>query len=310
MGWSAARGWMVGGCLARLLQGALWMGCVLGSAAAHTPDTLEWAVPDIAPVFFYANGKAPTVPGELGRGSGDAYLRAIMREMPEYQHRIVGMPYVRGWAEMERGRTLCMPVVLRAANRAPLGWFTPMAPLPPLNVVTRADRAADILGDGPTVSLAKLIERADLDGIIVAGRSFGPQVDELLRQPAAQQRIQAMRNADNQQAASMLMLGRADYWIEYPHVAEWQVRSLERRPPLAWKRIEEFSLDPPLHVACTRDEAGRKAVEAVDRAIRRAARQAPYRDASLNWYPPEVRQVAQERFYRWFDERAKRSVIE
>jgi uncharacterized protein (TIGR02285 family) len=280
------------------------------AAVVQAAERIEWALPEIPPVFFYMEGRAPARPADLGRGSGDRYLYAIISHMPGFRHEITGMPYVRGWAEMERGRTLCMPVVLRASSRKGTGWFTPMSPLPPLTVVTRADRAADVLGSGPSVSLEQLIARPDLSGVVQSGRSYGLRVDGLLRSTEGMQRIQPLRNADGQQAATLLRLGRADYWVEYPHVAEWQVRTLDRRPPLTWRPVAEFNVEASLHVTCTRNEAGRRAIEAIDRAIRKAARTPAYRDAGLSWYPPEVQEAVRERFYRWFDERARSSQIE
>ena len=300
------RGWVRAA--RRVLLAAVWL--TPAWALAAQPERIEWVVPDFAPVFFYKDGKAPTRPAELGEGSGDAYLRALTAQMPDVRHELVGMPFARGWAEMERGRTLCLLLVITGADRRAMAWTTPMAPVPPLTVVARADRANEIFGTDPVVSLEKLLARTELDGLIQLGRSYSEPVNALLSQPAAQERLQRFRNNAGQQAATMLMLGRADYWVEFPHVAEWQMRELPRRPPLAWRAVQEFSTQSTLNVACTRNEAGRVTIEAIDRAIRKAARTEAYRTAALNRYPPEVRESVRERFTRFFDERSRQSVVQ
>ncbi|KPF68568.1 hypothetical protein IP84_09775 [beta proteobacterium AAP99] len=287
------------------------LGLALLCAAGHALERIEWALPELPPVYFYrADGRAPTSPAELGAGGGDGYLRAIMRQMPNVRHEIVPMNFARAWAEIERGRTLCVPTVVRLADRGHLAWYTPMSPPPPLTVVARADRAAEVLGNQPVVSLAALLARPDLSGLVPANRSFGRDINALLAQPAAQSQIERLRDGASAQAANLLLLGRADYWLEWPHVAEWQVRNLPRRVPMTWRTVLEFPVDQSLYIACTRSPAGREAIEAIDAAIRRASRDKAYRTAAVDWYPPEIREAVTPRFKRFFDERSKQPLIE
>jgi uncharacterized protein (TIGR02285 family) len=298
---------------ARLLAAVLLLACAVLAPhvhAANLPERIEWAVAAFPPVFLFDESRPPASAAELGPGLGDTYLREIIRRLPGVKHEFVHMPFARTWAEMERGRDVCIPLIVRASERSQLAWYTPMSPPPPLTVVVRADRARDVLGDASIVSLAALLARPELNGVVPAARSYGDEVNALLRKPEVQGRVERIRYNAGQQAGTMLMLGRADYWLEWPHVAEWQVRGMPRRPPVTWRPILEFSVGQSLYIACTRSPAGRKAIEAIDAAIRQASRDETYRNAALNWYPAEIREAVTPRFKRFFDERSKQSLIE
>lgn len=283
----------------------------MAGLSAHAIERIEWALPELPPVFFYdSEGRPPTGPAQLGRGSGDGYLREIMLNAPGVRHEIVGMTYARAWAEMERGREICIPAVVKLDERSERAWYTPMSPPPPMTVVVRADRVREVLGDSAVASLAALLARPELTALVPAGRAFGPEINALLAQPDVQTRIERLRYSSSTQAAQMLMLGRVDYWMEWPHVAEWQMRNLPRRPPMTWRPVLEFAVDKHLYIACTRSAAGRKAIELIDQAIRQAAREPAYRNAAVNWYPPEIRESVAPRFKRFFDERSRKPMIE
>jgi uncharacterized protein (TIGR02285 family) len=295
----------------RLAHASAFAMAGIASPQAQTLDRIEWALPELPPVFFYdSEGRPPTGPAQLGRGSGDGYLREIMRQIPDVRHEIVGMTYPRAWAELERGREICIPAVVKLNERSERAWFTPMSPPPPMTIVVRADRVGELLGDSPVASLAALLARPELTALVPAGRSFGAEINALLAQPEVQTRIERLRYSSSTQAAQMLMLGRVDYWLEWPHVAEWQIRNLPRRPPMTWRPVLEFAVDKHLYIACTRSAAGRKAIELIDQAIRSAAREAAYRSAAVNWYPPEIRESVAPRFKRFFDERSRKPMIE
>ena len=145
---------------------------------ASAKERIFWLVRDLPP-FTILEGP------EKGQGVIDQLLPLLIRQMPEYDHSIVRVNRARGIQMLQDLNSFtCDPTLLWTPERAEYVRFS----VPSLGVlsgglVLRKDSEALVAPylDGQEVDLHGLLSKAPLKLGVVAERSYGTQIDAILR---------------------------------------------------------------------------------------------------------------------------------
>jgi len=281
--------------------------CTAGAEAAPAL-TINWLVMEMPPYFSYPEHRPPQTPEELGQhGEVDGLQRLLIQQMPrEVRHVFVEAGLPRFEAMARQGEAVCSMFHVRTPERLEWLYFTHL--LPPLesrelHVVVRLDSLPRFTEGGQTLQLSELLRRKELIGLLPRERSFGRHIDGLL-QAAGEAAPKTVNVGHNMQLLPMLRAGRMDYTLEYPAVLAEYLRSNPDGPPLAALPIVEGRSTTLATAACSRSPAGRRAIEAIDAAVRSLAR-SPRRDALIREWRGAMSDTDRQRLTDYMNERAK-----
>ncbi|OWQ43796.1 hypothetical protein CDL60_28260 [Roseateles noduli] len=295
---------------ALVLMGAL--GAVAPVAAQPSPPPapplVRWMVQDMPPHFVYRDGKPPQRVEDLGQGEIDGFLRLLIERMPQFRHEFVELSLPRFEAQVRQGETLCSVLHVRTPERLQWLYFTSLHPAMmsrQIHVIVRRGDLARFEANGQPLQLADLLRRNDLTGLLPRDRSYGPRIDKLLaaNPERAPRSIVAGRGA---QLLPMLRAKRMDYTLEYPVMVDEYNAAHPGAPELAKLPLAEGRSTLMATAGCSRTPEGRRAIEAMDHAVRQLAAD-PQREAWIkgwrNGAPIDADDL--QRLNRFLDERAR-----
>ncbi|MFJ7811853.1 TIGR02285 family protein [Pseudomonas asiatica] len=266
---------------------------------ASAKERIFWLVRDLPP-FTILEGP------EKGQGVIDQLLPLLIRQMPEYDHSIVRVNRARGIQMLQDLNSFtCDPTLLWTPERAEYVRFS----VPSLGVlsgglVLRKDSEALVAPylDGQEVDLHGLLSKAPLKLGVVAERSYGTQIDAILRQLPDTAFSRHYGNDATANLLQMQQLGRLrmvlGYWPEVRYLVEQQGGALAdyRFHPVQGVNRYQF-----LHVGCSNSELGREAIAHIDQllpALRRDVLPGLY----ARWLDPALQEDYLEESKRFFED--------
>lgn len=283
--------------------------CAVAAQAAPPPDTLRWVAQDVSPHFSFFQGHPPRTVAELGRGEVDGFMRVLLARLPSFRHEFVDSSTARYEAESRRGQTLCSTLHVRTPERLQWAYFSHL--YPPLvsreiHVIVRRDMPAQLaqgLPPGGRLQLSALLKRPELRLLVARDRAFGAQIDSLLLQYTVP-RLAAGAQPSGQ-LLDMLRADRMDYTLDYPSVVKDYLARVGDPGALVALPVVEGLSTLLATVSCSRTPEGRRAIEAIDAAVRELARD-PNRDAWVReWRGDRADPQDMRRLNAYLDERAR-----
>lgn len=232
---------------------------------ASAKERLFWLVRDLPP-FTILEGP------EKGQGVIDQLLPRLIAQMPEYDHSIVRVNRARGIQMLQdRNSFTCDPTLLWTPERAEYVRFS----MPSLGVlsgglVVRKDSQALVEPylDDQQVDLHALLSKTLLQLGVVAERSYGTQIDAILRQLPDTVLNRHYGNDATANLLQMQQLGRLrlvlGYWHEVRYLVQHQGGSVDDYRFYPVQGVKRFQF---LHVGCSDSELGRAAIAHIDQLL-------------------------------------------
>jgi uncharacterized protein (TIGR02285 family) len=173
-------------------------------------------------------------------------------------------------------------------------------------LVIRIELAEKFQGKRGTLSLAKITQDKELEGVLIENRYYGSSIDKVLAQgqPNILRRVLAPVGKNTIQ---MVASKRADYTVEFNFVVESLRKEGKLSSTLFIAPIEEEPDAMPMYVACSRTPEGLKVIQRIDEIVRKNVTTPEYREAILfGKNPSKEYERAVDRFIK---DRAKHSEI-
>ena len=277
--------------------------CSIGCAQhaiAGEPPSITWAVYDMAPSYFVSRTPNHET---LGDGIGDNLLKLLVQALPEYDHKFSLMTMPRVMAEMQMNKPLCVLNVQLTPDRAKAAYSTPLLITPGPQLVLNKKLLSAHPDWKTGVSLSALSRDAALHGQYQAGRSFGVQLDEIVRSPA-NVGLKSNSSANAINALRMLDRKRSDYTIEYPQLVELGVQNQDISADITTVPIIEANAFIDSYVLCTRSAWGLVTMQRIDAQLRQLAAKQQYRHALEKWLPKDELRVHRNDYERFYHMRA------
>jgi len=240
--------------------------CLPGKASAR--ETLIWLLRDFPPLTIFSGPLA-------GQGAIDKLMPELTARMPEYDHQIMHVNRARGTQMLnDHDVFACDPTLLWTPERDKTILFSIPSYATPSNGVTIESRrhalfAPFIDADG-RLDLAALLASDSIDVGIVGERSYGPVIDNVLRETPHPERL--VLHYGNSAVGSMLEMERLDrfqaiisYWPEARFHAQQQGIPLTELEFLPVKDVPKYQF---AHIACSKTHKGRAAMEIINREMR------------------------------------------
>lgn len=213
----------------------------------------------------------------------------------------------RSWMLIQAGEQVSHASAVRLPERERLAHFSNTWLMPPLQLVVPLNRRAQLPVDtAGHVDLAALLADPQWRGLLVDGRSYGPQIDARLASVEAPERLQRVTSGDfGSNILPMLLRGNADLAIEYPNLLAALARLQPEVARLATLPIRGAAEPVPSGVACPRTPWGRAAVRLIDRELGTPEGAAMLRDGLLQQMSPDTQRQYRSQLDSFFQRRSK-----
>ncbi len=287
------------------------------AAAVRATDAevhqITWLMPD-SKVAGLGTGRS--------LGFSDRLVGYLSEHLPHIQHRSLVANSKRSWQLLARGEPVCIPAALRTPEREALAYFIDAQWVPPPQLIVRRDRVERVpRNSAGEVDLARLLSDSKLRGALFEGRSYGPHLDNLLKQAQGSSAIALYAHAGaSDKLLNMVLADRADYTLDYNFMLRLRApdhEAIQRSPPpasgpggdadlltLPVQGAEEGMIGA---MACPRNAWGMGALRQVDRVLGTPAGARFLREAVEGLLSPDIRRHYGPKIDAFYRERARPS---
>ena len=251
------RCWLAQLCLAALIA-CSW------PLSAQAEGALIWLLRDLPPLTIF---EGPS----KGQGALDQLLPILIEHLPEYQHQVLHINRARGMQMLREPTFTCDPSLLWTPERDKYIVFSRHAFVVVSNGImirrSQQQTMSAFIVDGQFDLQAFLDAHKARVGAI-AERSYGPVIDERLRQADAQSLALHYGNDALGSLLQMQRLGRLEavlgYWPEIRYHALRQGIAVD---DLSFYPIKGSAPYQRTHIGCSDTPQGREAIERIDQAL-------------------------------------------
>jgi uncharacterized protein (TIGR02285 family) len=260
-----------------------------GHAAAAEP-VVHWLLSDLAP-FRILSGPAQ------GQGSSDLMEKMLMAQLPQYQHRSRFVSFER--REVLHGDAsalYCSFGILNNAKRQrQMLMSVPAGVVMPVALATVADSKLDQELQQlqvPVVDLQQLVSRQRYLGLLESGRGYPQLIDQARTIPGG---LLGDHSAIDQNPVDLLLGGRVDYLLEYPHRVNFLLNSSKQ--PTATLHFYLLAGDDSYqttYVACSKHPAAPKLINDINQQLVKLWANPEYKQKMLSWHDDKSKLALQQ----------------
>jgi len=248
-------------------------------------DTLIWLLRDLPPLTIATGPQA-------GQGAIDRLMPLLIARMPEYDHKIIRVNRARGMQMLQEPSFTCDPTLLWTQERAKTILFSiPTYAVISNGMIVRRDDArlfAPFI-ENDQIDLAALLASQTIKLGIVAERSYGAVIDQIVHQASAAELSLHYGNDAIGSLLQMERLGRLQALISYWPEALFQAQQQNiPSADLMFYPVKGTAKYQFAHIGCSNTPEGRQAIEIINREMR-VLRQRELIDFYADWLDPKSR---------------------
>ena len=269
-------------------------------AWAEAKPTLIWLLRDLPPLTIFEGPKK-------GQGVVDQLLPRLIAGMPQYEHTLMRVNRARGMQMLHENPFACDPSLLWNKERAQWMVFSIPAFRAVSNglVVRQKDREVlePFLVDGE-VDLTAFLANGERKVGVVAERSYGGYLDELLKQAPSGSLTPHYGNDALRNLLSMQHLGRLQVVLGYwPEIRYQALQAEIDEDDLVFFPIQGTGKYLSTHIACTDTTQGRQAIHEINHLLRTLPHE-PVDQSYAEWLAPDMRADYLEQSRIFFEQQA------
>ncbi|WP_166360058.1 TIGR02285 family protein [Pseudomonas akapageensis] len=278
------------------------LACVAATTAAQAKETLTWLLRDLPPLTIF---EGP----QKGNGAVDHLLPLLIAGMPEYQHNIQRVNRARGMQMLKEHNFTCDPTLLWTAERSKFLVFSvPSIGLLSNGLIVRQRDLAILepfLHDRK-IDLAALLAAQSIKVGLVAERSYGEQLDGLLKTAPAHTLVPHYGNDAVGSLLQMQEAGRLKVVLGYWSEARYQIqRQAMVENEFAFFPIQGVNTYQFIHVGCSDTALGRAAILRINQELA-ALRRETLAGYYAQWLDPQLRSQYLQDAQSFFFEQGQR----
>ncbi len=271
------------------LLGAMGIFIILATPLTLVADEIEWMISEWPPCIYTENGEL--------KGYDSEMIKMIQAELPEYNHSFSpAMNTPRKEKSFKNKKNVCTFGLYKTPERAQFVYFSiPSAYFFPNVILMRKETHME-LGSPKSLSLAETLKNKNLKLGIKKGRSYGKNIDNILKISKKSGNIYRGHQTDeNKSIVKMLANKRFDYLIEYPDEGEYIAREIGFDTMVS-VTIEEMSDLSWSCIACSKTEWGLKVTNGINKALYKLRPTKNYREAYGKALNKNLRTVYQKSY--------------
>lgn len=220
---------------------------------------------------------------DKGKGKIDALMNLYRENLPQYEHKTIKMNSSRFWNDLKAGKNICSIFSIKTEKRLQFAEFSEKAYfVMPLRIIMKKSNI-DKLKNPESMSMKDLLRDSRFKGVFTIKRSYNTQVDDLIKKYQTNIEIIPIRSAN---IIQMLLTERTDYTIEYPFIAsylagQYQDEYTTKLGSIGIKELPGFSIG---HLACTKNDWGKKVIKDFNSVLKRVKSMPEYLEIMQMWH--------------------------
>jgi uncharacterized protein (TIGR02285 family) len=229
---------------------------------------------------------------DAGKGRFDHFLKLFQAQMPQYEHQTIEMNWNRVWFDIKAGKNVCNIMSLKNAARTEFALFSKPGNVTLSNRIILKQARYEALGKPASLSISELINDPILKGAIESSRSYTQALDKILDEKTEESNMK--RYVTNSvQLMKMLVAGRFDYLIEYPFIASYLLKGINKTDAkISSVAIEEIAPYSLSYLACPNTQWGQERIAAYNAALQKLSDDPLYLQAMQTWYATDEERAA------------------
>lgn len=266
-----------------IVAGMTWL---MLPQVSQAEETLTWLVRELPPLTF-ASGP------QKGQGALDQLMPVLMASLPQYRHITLQVNRARGLQILQSPLLACDPSILWSPTRAQsIAFSIPAFPIVSNGVaVMHQDREsfAPYVTDG-SVDLAAWLTRDDARLGLIAERSYGPEIDQLLQQTPTEKLAPHYGNKALGSLLQMQSHGRLQAVLGYWPEIRYQALQQDLEPQdLDFYPVKGMSRYQQVYVGCSNTAEGHAIIHQINQTLRDTPL-AQRAQAYAAWLDPALRE--------------------
>ncbi|NQZ33373.1 MAG: TIGR02285 family protein [Oceanospirillaceae bacterium] len=235
-----------------------------------------WVIND-APPFYILNGKLKK------QGFGDLVQKAIINQLPQYNHSHKIIPLKRVLLLLKAKKPLCFSTWIHDTRADLVTTSIPYLVYEPHGIIIDKEQ---LKKTQQSLSLKALLKNKTLTFGIPAGRGFGERLDGLINDAKGYANIYRRAGQDSTEGIfKMLASKRIDFILEYSYTFKYFKNSLNLHDNLSFVPLSEQVQDPPLGaIACTNTPWGEQRINDINMAIKSIRKTEQFRKILTKWF--------------------------
>jgi len=224
-------------------------------------------------------------------GIVDTMRLMAQKELSQYPH-IAPLVVNKGRFErlIKQGRA-CHAGAIRKEQREKFMYFSvAFSVISPFSIITTKETQQTLLGGATSFYLKDLLDMSGIS-IVLPSRTLGPIADPILARHGAKPNISyRMGVTAGGELFSMLVKGRADFTIAYPHEKFYWSKNNDKFHELAVIEIIEIR-DETLkgRIACSKNSWGKQVIENLNAFIAKDRKNDSFHESLYsNWVPQDA----------------------
>lgn len=219
-------------------------------------------------------------------------LKLLMQDVTAFQAEPVQATTDRAMAMLKSEASACAGNRVKNTERLTFSYATaiPHTVFPGLRLYSKTSSKTtqylqQQLNGQQKISLQQLLkEDNELHFAVGGGRSYGDQLDTLLKQPQWQHKFWQRRSIDMSAGLiDMLVQDRVDLLIEYPNVMQHYLAQYSHSTELTSFSIEEAEPYMLGYILCAKTAEGQQLAQFFQQRLKQVSQQKSYLEAHLGW---------------------------
>lgn len=248
-----------------------------------TKKSIVW-LEAVAPPFFIHEGEF------RGQGYEDLITDILKKNLPEYEHSHMIANISRHYQQWKQGEQACGLAMYKTPERMEFAYFSipSVITLPTVLIINKEN--FNNFGGTKTVSLKNILKSNNFVIGRAKNRSYGIEFDDTLNIYGNEKNIFTYEGPElTLNLFEMLLAGRIDALSGLPEEAMYLAETLGIKDNIMTLNITENLVNHNAsltYVACSKTEWGKKAIEDINRVLRKVRPTESYRTAYERWLDP------------------------
>jgi len=244
-------------------------------------DEITWLITDWRPYQYYEKGEY--------KGYGIEWQKIIQKELPEYQHKIKVVNFARMNTSFQEKMKVCALGLYKSAKRDSIVYYSiPDALWLSIRLFMRKETHQE-LGSPSKLSFKSIVKNKNRSLGLVKGRAYNSTLRKIIDEHQGQKNINTYSHSDTGKGMmAMLIAKRFDYHLEFLIEGKYAAMQVGDKDAVTSVALEELPLSINGVTACSKNEWGIKAIEAINRALLKVIPTEAYRRIFEKWLDPNL----------------------
>lgn len=262
----------------------LWY-LLIAASVTHAKEQMNWSVINWPPLMI--------LQGEnTGEGRYDLFLDLLQQQMPQYQHSKIEMNWNRVWTDIKAGKKVCNIMSLKNNKRTQFALFSNPSSVTLSNRIILKASTYELLGKPASLSISELANHSKLSGAIESSRSYTQALDKLIDERSEHSKLKHYVT-NSVQLMKMLTVGRFDYLIEYPFIASYLLKGMDKpNTKIISVPIQEIAPYSVSYLACPKTPWGEERIRVYNEVLDKLAVTDEYLQVMQTWYATDEERSA------------------